>query len=67
MHNGPEISLAKVKQEVVAASSIEAGVEDLNSISSCPWRMHQKTLKIDFKSLLVLGHTAIQGLEIDFK
>ena len=67
MHKRPESSFARVKQEVVAASSIEAGVEDLNSISSCPWRMHQKTRKIDFKSLLVPGHTALQRLEINFK
>ena len=63
----PKGPLNNAKQEVVAASSIEAGVEDLNSISSCPWRMHQKTFKIDLKSLLVPGHTALQGLEIDFK
>ena len=67
MHKGPESSFARVRQEVVAASSIEAGVEDLNPISSCPWRTHQKTFKIDFKSLLVPGHTALQGLEINFK
>ena len=42
-------------------------MKDLNSISSWPRRIQQeKTFKIDFKSLLVLGHAAFQGLEIDF-